>query len=139
MLRSLMAKLKISKILSPVAVSASVDLTGIDNAGFGSLMFLVATGAFAYDGTNKITIKVQHSDTDSAYADVADGDIYNAETPASAIAKVLDAAGDAEAVHAIHYLGEKRFVRLTFTEGGTCTGIIGVEAIQGHPQQMPPA
>ncbi len=143
MLRSLMAKLKVIKLLSPIAFSATAKTLGVDTAGFGSMFFSVITGAFTYTGTNKITITMQHSNTDvdGDYVDVKAGEAYNPEGGAALPAqmKVLDDAADANSVFNFHYLGSKQYARLVLTMGGTVTGIVGVNATLGHPQQLPPA
>ena len=141
MLRSLMAKLKIIKILASASFTATANLTGVNTAGFGSLMFSLVASAFVYDATNKITIIMQHSDTDvdGDYVACAAADIYNPEDGSTGTVKILDAEADGDAVHNFHYLGNKQYVRLRLVEGGTTTGAISVSAILGHPQQLPPA
>lgn len=135
MLRSLMAKLKAVKLLAPVAYTATVASAGVDTAGYGSLMMLVGSGAFAYDGTNKVSITVQHSDTDGSYVDVDAADLFEPES--GAIAKILDATADGDAVHPIFYLGNKRWVRVNLVADGTVASVLSVEAVLGHPNAMP--
>jgi len=138
MLRALKDILKNEQVLIPQSVSATIATDGVDVSDFGSIMFLVNVGTFTFTPTNKISITVQHSDTDSAYADVLDADIHDAEDGANGIAKILDAAGDADSVHAIHYRGNKKFVRLNLVEGGTVVAIMGVVSVRGNSEFNPP-
>ena len=143
MLRSLMAKLKVVTLLAPVAFTATVKSVGVDTAGFGSMFFNLMIGAFAFDGTDKVTITMQHSNTDvdGDYVDVKAGEAYNPEGGAAlpAVMKVLDEAGDADKTYNFHYLGSKQFARIVLTEAGTVSTIIAIQAVKGHPQQLPPA
>ncbi len=140
MLRSLMAKLKLVTVLSPIAFSATLKSASVDVAGFGSMFFNVIVGAFTFTGVNKVTITMQHSNTDvdADYVDVAAGEAYQPEI-APATMKVLDDAADANKHYNFHYLGSKQYARLVLTMGGTVTAVIGIQAVKGHPQILPPA
>lgn len=138
MLRSLKDKLKVSQVLAPAVVTGTVATSGFNVTDFGSLTFAVSVGAFSFTGTDKLSITVQHSDTDSSYVDAADEDIFDAENGAAGIAKVLDAGGDASITHLVHYRGNKKFVRLNIVEAGTVSVGLGVVAIGGHSELMPP-
>lgn len=134
-------KVKVIQVLDPDTVTATGATTGVDTADFGSVMFVVNVGAFAtFTGSNKLSLTVQDSevDTDGSYANCVDADIYDAEDGANGIAKVLDATDDDDAVHVIHYRGNKRYVRLNIVEAGTVSVILGVTAVCGNPELMPP-
>ena len=137
MLKSLMAKIKAVLMLAPVTVTATGASAAIDLAGFDSCMILVNAGTMAFDGSNLLDLKVEHSDDNSAFVATAAADIFEGEDMANGIAKKLDAAGDASAVHAIFYTGSKRYIKLAYTETGTVSVILGVSAIKGHPRAQP--
>ena len=137
MLRSLMGKIKIALSLAAQTISATTLTASVDNQGFGSLMFTIAAGAFSYTGSNKVSITVQDSDDNTTFADVPASSIYKPES--GAIAKILDATADGAAVHNVHYLGEKRYVRLNLVVAGTVSAILAVSTVQGNPNLAPPA
>ncbi len=141
-------KLKITTVLAPVAVSASTNTTGVDNADFGSLTFVVEIGAESAgmdSASNKFDIIIQHSDvdTDGSYAAcgaddfVVDGGVAG-ETPASGIAKSLDAIADCPGTYLVHYKGSKRYARIRLLETGTAAAPMSVVAIQGDSELQPP-
>lgn len=135
-----MAKLKVITLLAPVAYTATVKSNGVDVAGFGSMFFNLMVGAMTFSGTDKITVTMQHSDddVDANYVDVGAGDAYQPEV-GNATMKVLDDPADANKSYNFHYLGNKQFARIVLTEAGTVSTIIAIQAIKGHPQQLPPA
>lgn len=139
--RSLKDTKKFTTVLAPQAVTASVSGTGVDTQYGESLTFLVNVGDFDFSGSNKLDIVVQEADVndDASYADCVDADIFDAETGASGIAKVLDSTDDKETVHAVHYKGNARYVRIRLEETGTVDCPIGVVAVQGHLKANPPA
>jgi len=138
MLRSLKDTLKSVQVLIAGPLTSTTATAGVDLQDANSIMFLVSVGAMAFTGTDKLSLTVQHSDTDSAYANATDSDIFNAEDGDNGIAKILDAAGDASKVHSVHYRGNKRFVRLNIVEGGTVSVVLDVVAVSGHQELMPP-
>jgi hypothetical protein len=139
MLRTLKALLKFTQVLSPQTITSNTSATGVDVAEYGSVTFAVNVGAFAFDNSNKLDIVLQHADvnTDGSFADCVDADIIGAETGASGIVKVLDSTDDQNTVHLAHYKGNKRYVRVRLEETGTVSCIVGVTAIQGHPEALP--
>lgn len=140
MLRSLMAKLLFTICKFPAALaSASVNGTAINVSDFGSLCFLISVGTFAFDTTNKVTIQMQHSDTnvDGDFVNCATADVYGGE--GAGVVKTIDSALEDEALYPAHYLGNKKFARIRLVVGGTVTAVVGIHAVQGHPEAMPPA
>lgn len=134
-------KLKVTQVLDPATVSATGNATGVDNADFNSLMFVVNVGTFAFTGSNYLDVIVQDSDvdTDGSYAAIGSDDIHETmETPASGIYKVLDSTDDDEQMYTINYRGTKRFARVRLVESGTVTAPISITAVQGHSELQPP-
>lgn len=140
-MRSMKDKVKITQVENPATVTASGKSDGVDMQDFNSLLFLVSVGTFTFTGTDKLTITVEHADvdTDGSYAACAAADLYDdAETPASGIAKVLDGTEDQNMVHVVGYRGNKRYVRLNITEGGTVSVILSAVAVRGDSELQPP-
>jgi hypothetical protein len=128
--------------LTPAALTSFGAGAAIDTAGFEALMFVIPVGAFStFSGTDKLTVKVQESDTttDGDFTDIAAGDYlgtYKGGT--SGWDKIMDGADDDDACFAIGVrINTKRYKRLHFTEGGTVNVPIGAVALLGHPRHMP--
>lgn len=139
--RSIKDKLKVSQLLAAQTVSATGNSTGVDNADFNSLMFIVDVGTFAFDSSNYLDVIVQDSDVDvdGSYAAVGSDDVFETmETPASGIFKVLDSTDDDAQLYTINYRGNKRYARIRLAETGTVSAPISVVAVQGHSELMPP-
>lgn len=133
MYKNMVDRLFQSLVLAPVAFSASVKSLGADATDLGNLAFLVSVGAFAFDGTNKVSIVLQHSDTDidANYVDCGIDDVYAAdcEVPASGVVKILDAGADASKNYLCEYRGNKKFARISLVEAGTVTTTISISAL----------
>lgn len=148
MLKMLKDTLKFTQVLAPVAVSASTNSTGVDVSNFGSLTFVVEVGiesAGMDSASNKFDIIIQHSDvdTDGSYSACgADDFLVDAgvagETPASGIAKALDATTDCPGTYLVHYRGNKKFARIRLAETGTAAAPMSVVAVAGHSEFQPP-
>lgn len=142
MLKSLKDILKVTQVLTAQSVTATTASSGVDNANFGSTMFIVDVGAAAAgmdSASDKFDIVVQHSDVDvsGSYANCADADIFDAEDGANGVAKALDGTADASNVHLVHYRGNKRYTRIRIVETGTVSAPISVIAVQGHGHLNP--
>jgi len=137
MLKSLMAKLGFGSMLAPVVVTATGNSSSVDVKDYGALCVLVHAGAMAFDGSNLLDLKLQHSDDDSTFTDCAADDVFEGEDMANGIVKKLDAAGDADKVHPLFYLGNKQYVRVRYEETGTVSVALGITAVKGHPKALP--
>ncbi len=141
MLRSMKDQLKVSSVIAAASVTASGTSSSVDMQDFGSLSFAVAVGATSgndLDASHKLALKMLESDDNSTFTDVDGDDIYDAETAASDIAKMLDSTADASSVHLVHYRGNKRYVKLNIVETGTVSVPLAVLAIRGHAKVKPP-
>jgi len=128
--------------LTPAALTTFGAGAAIDTAGFESLMFAINVGAFStFSGTDKLTVKVQESDTttDGDFTDIAAADYLSTyKGGTSGWDRIMDAGDDDEAVFSIGVrLNTKRYKRLHFTEGGTVNVPIGAVALLGHPRHAP--
>lgn len=136
MLRNYSSKIKVTQVLEPQAITADTASASIDCEAFGSAGFLVNVGTFTFTGTNKIALELLVSDDNSSFVNAAEADLYVSETaPAS---KILDTAGEGAACHFVEYRGNHRYVKLNLNVSGTVNVIVGVAALQGYPELMPP-
>lgn len=106
----------------PKIWAADSTVVTMDRQGYESaeLVLDIGIGGITFDATNKIEFKLQHSDDDSSYSNVADGDMKG--VPAgitSGIIKSLIAAHAAETVSRFGYIGGKRYLQLLADFSGT--------------------
>lgn len=144
MLRSLMAKLKHTLVAMQALASATIQSTAVSTAHAGSLCFDVLVGAFTFTGGNTLSLGLEHADptvengdTPGAYTAVPQAEVFGAD--ANGFVKVYNANLAAAEVQSLHYLGDKKFVRVRFVVGGTVTAQVAAVAIQGNLEAMPPA
>ena len=128
--------------LTPAALTSFGAGAAIDTAGFEALTFFIPVGAFAtFTGTDKLTVKVQESDTttNGDFTDIAAGDYLGSyKGGTSGWDKIMDGADDDDACFAIGVrMNTKRYKRLYFTEGGTVNVPIGAVAVLSHPRHAP--
>lgn len=114
-------QLKISQLIDPVLRTSSVNGSSVNRAtnNSGSVAFVFHQGAIT-DGTH--TPKLQESDDDSSWSDVAAGDYT------TALAALV-----ADAQQATSYKGTKQYVRPVITitgspSTGAISGCVAVEA-----------
>lgn len=133
MWKNIKLKLFHKLVLAAQTLTASLNTLSVDTKDIGSLGFLVQVGAFAFDNTNYLQLKLQHSDDNSTFVDVTD--VYEGTAP---VAKELKLAGDADKSHLVEYRGGKQYARLAIVEVGTVSVPVSVVAISLHPELMPP-
>ena len=112
-------------------LAADTNVASVDTKDINSVGFLVQVGAFSFTGVNKVGLKLQHSDDNSTFTDV---DAIDYEGGAM---KELSAAGDASKVHAVGYIGIKRYVRLVLDVSGTVSVSCAVTGISTDPEYKP--
>lgn len=121
------------QVLAAQTVTADTNCASVDCKDINSLAFIVAVGAFAFSGVNKIGLKLQHSDDNSVFVDVTD--VYEGVAP---LAKELAAAGDQSKTHLVEYKGGKQYARLVLDVSGTVSVPVAVVAMSIHPELKPP-
>ncbi|SMF83252.1 hypothetical protein SAMN02982917_5497 [Azospirillum oryzae] len=137
-MRDLMNSIAPKRAISPaVAVADNTPIVSqiIDVLGFGSLTFLILTGALA-DADATFTVLVEHGDAAnlSDAAAVSDADLLGTEALASFT------FADDDKVFKIGYVGIKRYVRLTVTPAGNSgNAFVSAVALLGHPAMFPTA
>ena len=105
--------------------TASANGTGVDLQGYEAAVALIAAGTIT-DGTH--TPKLQESDDNSSFTDVAAADLVG--TTLVAIT--------ANSVQKISYVGAKRYIRVATTVSGTTTGGMYVAyVVRGNPARRP--
>lgn len=129
--------------------SYTIDTQSAANIGFKSLTLevYVGVGGITFDPTNKIEVKVTHSDDNVNYVAVTDDDLildYNSDVTLG----LPDANGTVRALTALHaaaenflvgYRGKKRYVKVTFDFSGTHGSgtVLGLNWLLSHSQIKP--
>ncbi|MGH9320574.1 MAG: hypothetical protein ACRD3V_11905 [Vicinamibacteria bacterium] len=117
--------------LQPGLYNSDAVGSGADLRGFDAATLLVQVGAYT-DGS--FPLVVEESSDDVTYAAVADADLVGIEPS-------VDAAGDADSVVELGYIGSKRFLRVSIS--GAVPGVTGAEiaavVLRGHPAYAPVA
>jgi len=130
-LRDLKSNLDAVQSLLPAARAVTANGTGVDLLDFGGAMAVADIGLWT-DGT--YTLKLQESDDNAAWADVAAGDLIGAFT-------VIDDAADDNVIQRVGYRGIKRYIRAVVTESASpapSTGVVlGVLIVRGLPNLAP--
>lgn len=120
-------------VLAPQTLTADANSATVDCQDLNSLAFIVAVGAFAFSATNKIGLKLQHSDDGVAFVDVTE--VYEGVAP---LVKELDAPAEQSLSHLVEYRGGKRYARLQLDVSGTVSVPCAVVAVSQDPEKMPP-
>ena len=109
----------------------------IDSVGFGSVVFVVSASNFAFTSTNKMTCKVQSSDsTTSGWADIDSDDYIALRTDdGSDWDRVFDESQEHGTIGV--RTTTKRYYRVVVTEAGTVDAYMAVTAILGYPRHAP--
>ncbi|MEW6583259.1 MAG: hypothetical protein AB1416_10925 [Actinomycetota bacterium] len=119
--------LGIVQSLHPAArTNATHNGTGVDLAGYEGALVKFDVGAVT-DGTH--APKIQESDDNSTYTDVAAADL------SGALANLASNTPQKQG-----YIGRKRYIRAVITTTGATTGAIaGATVVRGAPHQTPAA
>lgn len=126
-MRSIAANIGAKSAIDPAVQTANVNGTGIDTLGFGSLAFLVQTGAIA--GSGVFGVSLEDSDDNATFTAVA-ADQVKSNAPAA-----LAAAS----TYKVGYHGFKRYVRPVLTKASGTSIAAGVTAVMGYAAQRPVA
>jgi hypothetical protein len=129
-MRDLAPSLGIALALSPAVQAATIKGNAIDTAGFGSLAFIVNTGAIASAGSFTITVQESDTTTDGDFSDVAAADLTG-DSLADPVA--------ADSSYKVGYIGNKRYARIVATKNSGTSVAIGAVAVKGHASSRPVA
>lgn len=132
--RQLDSLVRLTSARNAAAITTNTTTNGveIDTQGYDSVTFAMQSATIT-DGT--YTPLIEETDTaGSGYTAVADADLTVTE------ASVAFVATDDNVVKKIGYLGNKRYVRLSYVSTGvTSGGTLGALAILGGASQAPVA
>lgn len=125
-MRDLKSNLGPAQSLAPAARTATANGTGVDLRDFDGAMVMFDVGTIT-DGTH--TPKIQESDDDSTYNDVAADD---------QLGTLVALASNT--IQKISYIGNKRYVRAVSTVAGATTGgVYSATVVRGLPHRSPVA
>jgi hypothetical protein len=96
---------------------------------------LFSIGAFAFDGSNKVACKVEHSDDNITFVACDAADLDSSES--ANIVKTVDSAPEGNAMYEVHYRGNKQYVRGVLDITGTVDFAASVVGVLGYPELMP--
>lgn len=117
--------------LTIAALSADTATAAHDTKEYDAFGYLVQVGAFAFDASNKVALELLHSDDNSVFTACA------AEDYEGGVIKELAASTDQSKVHAVGYVGSKRYVKLNLNVTGTVSVATSVVAISTDPKSAP--
>lgn len=137
-MRDLYHNVLVSQPFSPANSTVVRTSSAIDLQGFNSAVVIVSLGTAADTLSASVywTMKLQHSDDNSTYADVASADVTNGAT-----SYVADAPNEAAQAYVFGYIGGKRYLKAVATPTGTHTSgtPIGMIALRSTASQQPVA
>lgn len=129
--------INIKRVISPVSVADNTAQVGqiIDNQGYNSLEYVIATGSIA-DADATFTVLLEEGDVAnlSDAAAVSDDDLVGTEVLAGF------QFDDDNECRKLGYVGNKRYTRLTITpSANSSAALLSAVAIQGNPTNAPTA
>jgi hypothetical protein len=120
--------------LSPQSVTGTIsNAPVIDRAGYEAVDIAVLIGAIsAADGSNFLAVTLRESDNADMSGDgaVAAGDLIGS-------LPVINNTNMADTAKSFGYIGNKRYLRVVFTETGTFSALVSADAVLGFPRHMP--
>lgn len=139
MARDLVNSVDVASTIDAAVLSSDTNGSGIDLQGFESATVSanLGTGGITFSGTNKIELKLEHSDDDNTFVAVTeDSEVLEGSVDADGVFFTANSAGSTPAVPTIGYRGGKRYVRVVADFSGTHgSGTpVGVTVIKGHPR-----
>lgn len=124
--RDLYNNIGVSASVVPAVLTATGTGTGVDTRGFQSVTAVINTGAIVAAGL--FTPKLQESDDNATFTDVAAGDLLGAFANLAA-----------SAVQRVGYKGSKRYVRVVLTYVSGTSIAAGAVIVLGHAELAPVA
>ncbi len=143
-------------LITPILSTSTTDIDGssIDMAEYGDATIMAAIGVSldTLSGSVMVEMELEHSDDDSSWSDCADTDIEVLSVATGAVQTtpsgtnpatwaVVDGAADDDAMFAVRYIGDKRYIRPVANKTGTHTNGIPVSAfaMRINPKTAPAA
>lgn len=135
-MRDLYRNILVTQHFNPATRTAATTSTTIDLQGYNSanILFAVGQSGDTLSGSLFWTLKLTHSDDDSAYVDVPLVDLNNPSATVVINASTLD-----RTVYGFGYNGNRRYLRAVATPTGTHTvgTPMGIVALRGTPAYSP--
>jgi hypothetical protein len=135
-MRDLYHSVLVTQFLNPVVSTTTKTSSTIDLQGFNSANVIFAVGQAGDTLSVSLywTLKLQHSDDDSTYVDLASTDVSTGTTSTVLNATTLD-----KAAYGFGYVGGKRYLKAVATPTGShSVGTpIGVVALRGTAGYRP--
>lgn len=135
-MRDLYHNVLVSQHLNPVVSTTVKTSTTIDLQGYNAanIIFSIGLAADTLSGSVYWTLKLQHSDDDISYADVA---ITDLNSPSLTV--VVNSAVTDKNAYSFGYQGAKRYLKAVATPTGTHTlgTPIAIVAVRGTPAYSP--
>jgi len=119
-MRDIKSNVDEAQSLAPAAITSTTNGSGVDIRGYDSAMAVVHPGTRT-DGTH--TPKLQESDDNSTFTDVASSDLQG-----------TFAAIASNTIQRVGYVGSKRYLRVVTTVSGATVGAVyGATIVRGNP------
>jgi hypothetical protein len=112
--------------VAPQSIGGAVSGTGVDLQGCEAALVILDNGA----ATTAATVKVQESDDNSTFTDVADSDLIGTTGNPAGVAQT------ASTVVKVSYVGAKRYIRVATTAG--TAALFSAEVVRGHLRHAGP-
>lgn len=110
-----------------ISTNTTTNGDGVDLRGYDAAMALFESNDTIADGD--FALKLQESDDDSTYTDVAAADQIGA---------LSDFSSSNEGVQQVGYIGNKRYIRGVIVSTSVSSGgIMGCTIVRGMPHRMP--
>lgn len=106
--------------VAPQSIGGAVQGTGVDLQGCDAALVILDNGA----ATAAATVKIQESDDNSTFTDVADTDLIGTSGNPAGVAQT------ASTLVKVSYIGVKRYVRVATTAG--TAALFSAEVVRGH-------
>ncbi len=108
-------------VFGPIVLDADNTPAAIDIGNYGAALILIACGigGITFSADNKIEFKLTHSDDDSSYTAVEQGDVKGVTVGTGGIVMSLVAAHAAATLTKVGYHGGKRYLKLLADFSGT--------------------
>jgi hypothetical protein len=126
-MRDLITKIGAATSIAPAVLAASTNGASVDLLGCNSLAVVITSGAIV--GAAVMVPKLQESDDNAAFTDVAAGDLLGSFPAALAAASTIK----------VGYKGFKRYVRPVLTLSSGTSIAASVLAIKGDVAKRPVA
>jgi hypothetical protein len=129
--------------IAPAVLDDDNTPAAIDIGNFGGAVIAIAVGigGITFTTTNKVEFKLTHSDDDSTYAAVAQGDVKGVTVGTGGIVRSLVAAHAAASLTKVGYNGGRRYLKLLADFSGTHSAGTPISAVVvgGEPYIAPVA